>query len=648
MEGSRRGLHLAAYAGSAGKAKKKKERLTPTQYIQRKPAADGAKVVVLLLGHKGVSRPDAWLGLIDACPAVALLVHAEVELPERLAVWRFPRSQVTAWEDITLFVLIRRMLKYALNAYRHATIVYTCSGDGIPIVNGDTLERPWAHVGLPEGSPILGINPNDTRITVPEWEPIRQSALADHGLPPMPVACYGSQWVGLTRSDAEAVVAAGEKYGSALAGAYRTAYAHAVDGHGQGHARLHPDEEYLPYVLLVLSARPWPEVYGCVMAEATDASPSRCPLCRFRVGHGAVLTPAREERVRTRLSPSCLFLRKVTPLQEAGRRQEEEQLQEARQRQEEEHQERQQQHEQQQQEPQQQGHEGSTSEGGGSYTGTRARSRPHAHVRMHPYIHTHVSPPSHTYPHTHTHTHTHTYPGGTPEDLLADLTEPATTSTPHLDPAAVLARDGYVLLRGAASAELCEGMLRVAGHVNWQAPGRQLRTQPLQQGTSWRLGCVLAEEAARLEQLDPYATGTDTRLAGRLRGLQVRSERELATILAQLGHPNRPVSRLSILHTRPGAKAGHWHTDAPLEAQGMLTVLLAATPRDFHFQHLADPIHLEPCDVLVFNALLCHKGAAHAAQAEQASVAAHAYCGTEMVSFNNTFECLGLDDTGPV
>ena len=304
--------------------------------------------MVLLLGHKGVSRPDAWLGLIDACPAVALLVHAEVELPERLEFWRFPRSQVTAWEDITLFVLICRMLKYALNAYRHATILYTCSGDGIPIVNGDTLERPWAHVGLPEGSPILGINPNDKRITVPEWEPIRQEALAGHGLPPMPVWCYGSQWVGLARCDAEAVVAAGEKHGVALAGAYREAYAHAIHGHGQGHARLHPEEEFLPYVLHVLSARTWPEVYGCVMAEATDASPSRCPLCRFRVGHSAVLDPAREERVR-RLSPSCLFLRKVTPLQEAGRRQEEEQLQEARQRQEEEQQERQQQHEQQQQ-----------------------------------------------------------------------------------------------------------------------------------------------------------------------------------------------------------------------------------------------------------------------------------------------------------
>ena len=276
----------------------------------------------------------------------------------------------------------------------------------------------------------------------------------------------------------------------------------------------------------------------------------------------------------------------------------------------------------------------------------RARARTCTYARTHKYTHTYL----HTPTRTHTHTHTPTYTGGTPEDPLADLTEPASTSTPHLalDSAAVLARDGYVLLRGAASVGLCADMRRVAGRIDWRARGRQLRTQPLQQGTAWRLGCVLAEEAARLEQLDPYATGTDTRLAGHLRGLQVHSERELAAILAQLGHPNRPARRLSILYTRPGAKAGHWHTDAPLEAQGMLTVLLAATPRDFHFKHLAELIHLEPCDVLVFNALFCHKGAAHAAQAEQASVAAHAYCGNEMASFNNTFECLGLDDTGPV
>ena len=51
--GSRRGLHLAAYARSAGRAKRKKERLTPAQYVERRRAAGGVRVVVLLLGHKG-------------------------------------------------------------------------------------------------------------------------------------------------------------------------------------------------------------------------------------------------------------------------------------------------------------------------------------------------------------------------------------------------------------------------------------------------------------------------------------------------------------------------------------------------------------------------------------------------------------------
>ena len=60
------------------------------------------------------------------------------------------------------------------------------------------------------------------------------------------------------------------------------------------------------------------------------------------------------------------------------------------------------------------------------------------------------------------------------------------------------------------------------------------------------------------------------------------------------------------VYTRPGAKSGHWHTDAPLEAQGMLTVLLAATLRDFHFKDLAEPISLRAGGVLVFNSLLCH------------------------------------------
>ena len=83
MEGSGRGLHLAAYSRSAGKAKRGEERLTPTQYLERRKAAGGVRVVVLLLGHRGVTRPDTWLALLDACPSVTLLVHAETELPAR-------------------------------------------------------------------------------------------------------------------------------------------------------------------------------------------------------------------------------------------------------------------------------------------------------------------------------------------------------------------------------------------------------------------------------------------------------------------------------------------------------------------------------------------------------------------------------------
>ena len=317
--GGRRGLHLAAYARSAGKVKPGKERLTPTQYVERKKTGGGenggVRVVVLLLGHKGVTRPGAWTALLDACPAVTLLVHSEAELPARFEPLRFPRSQVTAWEDISLFVLVRRMLQYALIAYPHATVFYTCSGDGIPIVNGDTLEQPWAHVGLPNGAPILGVDPHDTKITVPEWEPIRQAALSRHGLPHMPPQCYGSQWVGLARCDAEAVVNAGQKHGAALTGAYRASYAHAADGHGMGHARLHPDEEFIPYILHVLEARAWPDVYGSIMAHCTAAAPSRCPICRFRVGHSSVLDPVREERLR-RMSPTSLFMRKVDKLEE--------------------------------------------------------------------------------------------------------------------------------------------------------------------------------------------------------------------------------------------------------------------------------------------------------------------------------------------
>ena len=80
----------------------------------------------------------------------------------------------------------------------------------------------------------------------------------------------------------------------------------------------------------------------------------------------------------------------------------------------------------------------------------------------------------------------------------------------------------------------------------------------------------------------------------------------------------------------------------------MLTVLLAATLRDFHFKDLAEPHSLRAGDVLVFNSLLCHmKGAKHAADAEHASVAAHAYVGSEstLQDLVATFECININES---
>ena len=74
----------------------------------------------------------------------------------------------------------------------------------------------------------------------------------------------------------------------------------------------------------------------------------------------------------------------------------------------------------------------------------------------------------------------------------------------------------------------------------------------------------------------------------------------------------------------------------------MHTLLIAATEREFHFRHVAEPIHLQQGDALVFaSAELCHKGAANALGGS-ASVAAHAYVGRELVGYPDSFSCLSL------
>jgi hypothetical protein len=71
-------------------------------------------------------------------------------------------------------------------------------------------------------------------------------------------------------------------------GAYRAAYAHASAEHSASHARLAPDEEFIPYLLHVIGRRPWPEAHFHIMAEL-QASEPKCHQCAYRAGHGKLL-----------------------------------------------------------------------------------------------------------------------------------------------------------------------------------------------------------------------------------------------------------------------------------------------------------------------------------------------------------------------
>ena len=99
------------------------------------------------------------------------------------------------------------------------------------------------------------------------------------------------------------------KYHARLAAAYRAAYTHKGAEHTAGHARLHPEEEFIPYLLHVVCACPWPAHHLYIMAES-QASEVKCVPCKYRAGHGKLLTARDEVRLIDK-SSECLFLRKV-------------------------------------------------------------------------------------------------------------------------------------------------------------------------------------------------------------------------------------------------------------------------------------------------------------------------------------------------
>ena len=311
--------HLAQYATSAAFGQKKtsdQRRLLPAEYDDRRRGGQlsDVRAVVCLIAHDGVVRPGDWVAFLRD-PRVSIVIHSNKDLPTELKAFRYPCAAVTAWEDISLFNLMVGMVGYAVKTYQRVAYIYTCPGDGIPIAGGDAMEDPRRlQPSLPQGASLLGIPAvQDPAVkekpTMPNWEPARVKAMATQGyLQPIPARCYGSMWIGLSRVDANLLLAMAPVEMPKLAKAYRAAYAHAGPEHAANHARLAPDEEFIPYLLHVVAGRPWPAAHYCIMAEK-QASDSKCWQCAYRAGHGKVLTA--KEEAKFKKGSARLFLRKV-------------------------------------------------------------------------------------------------------------------------------------------------------------------------------------------------------------------------------------------------------------------------------------------------------------------------------------------------
>jgi len=306
--------HLALYAKSAARQKKTADerKLLPPEHAARKRGGhlSDVKAVVCLIAHDGVVRPAAWVALLQD-PSVSIVIHSDKDLPTALRAYRYPFGAVTAWEDISLFNLMIDMVGYAVKTYPDVRYIYTCPGNGVPIAGGEAMVDPRRlQPNLPLGGSLLGIPARaEERCTIRNWEPARVKAMATQGyLEPIPARCYGSMWVGLSRVDADLLMSLVPGHQVRLAAAYRAAYAHAGAEHSASHARLAPDEEFIPYLLHVIGRRAWPEAHFHIMAEL-QASEPKCRQCEYRAGHGKLLSATEEKRLKK--GSACLFMRKV-------------------------------------------------------------------------------------------------------------------------------------------------------------------------------------------------------------------------------------------------------------------------------------------------------------------------------------------------
>ena len=135
-------------------------------------------------------------------------------------------------------------------------------------------------------------------------------------LPPVADGCLGSQWIALTRASAEIVVKGGTAHREQLRRAFRSSYAYAIPTqHSISHARLSPDEEFIPYLLHVVGKVPFPTECRLIMQEKTAVDHRKCPECGYNIGHSKVLSVQEETRELAKVERSgALFMRKVAPM----------------------------------------------------------------------------------------------------------------------------------------------------------------------------------------------------------------------------------------------------------------------------------------------------------------------------------------------
>ena len=306
--------------------------------------ADKVEVVVIVMAHDGVRIPAVWEELhsqargrldfvvyVEEGLGVASLtpfLRSRVLPPDRL-----PPGHTTGWAHPGVFEVMIVGMEFALEAYRHVHTLYVAPGNGMPIQPAAVFLDP-SH-----SSTCLGI-PLGSHMALPQWkggDRIRNRALWEKGLPPLPAWCLGETFIRIIRPDAQTVVERArcidpkDPHGvdvvrklydvsmktRQLVSPPPNAPFQLIGPHDREHELTSPEEEFIPYLLHVLGkVKRRRTGQRSIMYDIVDEDVASTPLCRackYTAGRAAVLT---EGQVADSLTAArvtgCMFMRKVS------------------------------------------------------------------------------------------------------------------------------------------------------------------------------------------------------------------------------------------------------------------------------------------------------------------------------------------------